>query len=103
MNLPAFDSNQTKKILITLNYMENLVVGNYMITVSLVINGKNYGKKIAINIIVKRHQNEAELVKKFREYYSLDNSYSNEMILSALREGKNRFLDAYQLLFSRLK
>ena len=91
--LPSLESGIQESIQINLKIPEDLPLEeNYKVKMNFNVKGKNYGKPIII------HVNIITEVEAFKKKFNLDNTFTVQEILEALKRNKN-WEDAFESLF----
>ena len=86
--------------------LDLLPVGDYKAGLIFEVDGKKYGNEIDLNVVIKAHKNdekiedEAQMIKEFRDSFSLDNkTFTDEILLNALIKHNLNYSEAFSSLF----
>ena len=92
---------------ITLKNLGQFFAGEYSSYLLFYVNGKNYGDKISLKVVIKKKENpkpkqneDLEKVKEFRNNFGLDeNEYSDEKLLEILKKNGFDFIKSFEAMF----
>ena len=108
INLKAQNPKDQNNYDIQLNNLGNLNVGEYKVELNFNINGKNYGNKICLSVIINEKNNNQnninnniqETIEKFRQKYNFRHEgFTNEMIYNKLVENNYDFESTFFRLY----
>ena len=102
------DIGEKKMYIANIKNLENMEEGEYKSYLSFNVEGKNYGEKLTLMVIIKKKENEDSLInkyiekiKEFRDSFNLnEDDYPNEKLLKILQENDFSFEEAFSSLFN---
>ena len=107
INLKPQEPNETENYEVIFKNLSILEAGEYRAFILFNINGKNYGEKISMKVIIKQKDKKKELddniqkVKDFRNVYDLpEEDYPDKTLLEVLKRNNFDFALSFMSLFN---